>query len=86
MNLDTLTTILITVAPAFSAVVTIILGFIKLTRTARANMDKTQEIANDRVNQTAQDINLIKSKISSMESHMTEVMTEIEKKKKVKTK
>ena len=70
MNISTEALVLLISSPALSAIITIIAGIISVARKHNKSVDKITAIASDRVNQTAKDIAIIKSKITSIENQM----------------
>lgn len=69
-DLDTFTTLLIAIAPAVSSILTVIGGFIAISKKASNKISKTEEEANRKVSQTQRDISVIKSKLSSIETYL----------------
>lgn len=75
MNLDTLTTILVAVAPALSAIITIIAGKIsdKLQERRTVNIYKKEvEKANTKVLKAYADVAIMKTKVASIEKLLLE--------------
>lgn len=72
MTLDTVTTLLVAITPALSAIFTIIGGLIAITRKAKKKIEETESNANRRIAQTQRDIALIKAKLSSIERILSE--------------
>lgn len=70
MNISIEALILLISSPAVSAIITIIAGIISVSRKHNKDVDKITAIASDRVNQTAKDVAVIKSKLTSIENQM----------------
>ena len=68
IDLNSLTTILLATAPAISAIITIIGGFIAVTKQAKNKVSQTEEEYKKKATQTQKDISLIKSKLASIEN------------------
>ena len=68
MDLDTVTTLLIAIAPAVSAVLTIVGGFVAITKQSKKKVSAVEEEARQKVSQTQKDISVIKSKLASIEN------------------
>lgn len=72
IDLNSLTTILLATAPAISAIITIIGGFIAVTKQAKNKVSQTEEEYKKKATQTQKDISLIKSKIASIENILSD--------------
>lgn len=72
IDLNSLTTILLATAPAVSAIITIIGGFIAVTKQAKNKVSQTEEEYKKKATQTQKDISLIKSKIASIENILSD--------------
>ena len=72
IDLNSLTTILLATAPAISAIITIIGGFIAVTKQAKTKVSQTEEEYKKKATQTQKDISLIKSKIASIENILSD--------------
>lgn len=72
MTLDTITTLLVAIAPALSAILTVVGGLIAITRKSKERISRAEEDANRKVAQTQRDIAIIKSKLTSIEHILSE--------------
>lgn len=72
MTLDTVTTLLIAIAPALSAVLTVIGGLIAITRKAKERISRAEESSQKRIESVQRDISTIKSKLTSIENILAE--------------
>lgn len=72
IDLNSLTTILLATAPAVSAIITIIGGFIAVTKQAKTKVSETEQKYKEKALQTQKDISLIKSKIASIENILSD--------------
>ena len=72
IDLNSLTTILLATAPAISAIISIIGGFIAVTKQAKNKVSQTEEEYKKKATQTQKDISLIKSKIASIENTLSD--------------
>lgn len=72
-NLDTFTTILVAIAPALSAIVTIIAGVVNIRNKVNSTMSKNIKQVEQINSQSAYDISIIKSKLSSIENQMSKL-------------
>lgn len=72
MTLNTVTTLLIAIAPAFSAVLTIVGGLIAITRKAKHRISEAEQSASKRISSVQRDIATIKSKLTSIENILSE--------------
>lgn len=70
IDLSTVATILVAVAPALSAIITIIGGIIAISKKAKNTIDLTKLNAEAKITQQAKDIALIKSKLTSIENYL----------------
>lgn len=72
IDFNSLTTVLIATAPAISAIVTIIGGFIAVTKQTKDRVSATEEEYKKRQMQTQRDISTIKSKLTSIENILSD--------------
>lgn len=72
MNIETIAQVLIMVAPALSAIATIIGGVVWFAKNAKKTTEKTVSSIKDKQMQEAKDIATIKSKIASIEKYLTD--------------
>ncbi len=70
MNIETISQVLIMVAPALSAIATIIGGVVWFAKNAKKTTEKTVSSIKDKQMQEAKDIATIKSKIASIEKYL----------------
>ena len=70
MNIETIAQVLIMVAPALSAIATIIGGVVWFAKNAKKTTEKTVSSIKDKQMQEAKDIATIKSKIASIEKYL----------------
>ena len=72
-NLDTFTTILVAIAPALSAIVTIIAGVVNIRNKVNSTMSNNIKQVEQINSQSAYDISIIKSKLASIENQMSKL-------------
>lgn len=69
-NLDTLTTLLVAIAPTVSAVASIIIGFITFVRKIKKETNVREEEIAAENKQLKKDIAVMKSKLTSIEKNL----------------
>ena len=75
MNLDTFTTILVSIVPALTAVATIIGGLIKIASMLKKNTKDTADKIEDKTSKLEKsfdDIAMLKTKINSIEKYLVD--------------
>lgn len=75
MEIDTITTVLIALCPAISAVITALIGFLSLIKTIkslRKENDETVLKSNQRIERMEKKLNSLSTKIASVEQYLIE--------------
>ena len=75
INLDTLTTILIALAPTITAIASLVTGIayiVKLFKKVKIDVAENVGKVKDKTEKSSEDIALIKTKIASIEKHLLE--------------
>lgn len=75
MNVDTITTLLIAIAPALASIAAIICGIVKMTAMLKQIIEKIVamiEAKTDKMEKSFKDMAMLKTKVESIERHLLE--------------
>ncbi len=75
MNVDTITTLLVAIAPALASIATIICGIVKMTAMLKKSNEETTaniESKTDKMEKAFKDMATLKTKVESVERYLLE--------------